>query len=91
MFAEKIYARVQVIGLPVEPVVFERGDLLKAATGERAGGRDAAKVPLASGLGVEERGRVLLLEKFERETVEGMWDPAIFAALERMLKREGTV
>src|SRR5579885_2499689 len=76
LFAEKIDARVRVIGLPVEPVVFKRCKLLKPSTGERAGGRNSIEVPLASGLGVEERGRVLPAEEFERATVEASVEDA---------------
>src|ERR1700748_2822271 len=78
----KIDARVRVIRLPVEPVIFQRSDLLKPASGEWAGSGCAVEAPLASGLGVEERGRVFLAEEFERATVEPSVEdahaPAVF-------------
>src|SRR5262245_60330558 len=44
-FAERIHLRVRVINLPVEPVIFQREDLLQLFTGKRAADRLAAETP----------------------------------------------
>src|SRR2546421_595699 len=49
-FAQEVRARVGVVGLPVEPVVLERGDFLQPTARERTRGGRAGEVPLASGL-----------------------------------------
>src|SRR2546423_15397368 len=75
-FAQEVRARVGVVGLPVEPVVLERGDFLQPPARERARRGRAVEVPLASGLRVEEGGRFRLEEGFERATVEAAVEDA---------------
>src|SRR2546421_11816601 len=75
-FAQEVRARVGVIGLPVEPVVLERGDFQQSLARERARRGRAVEVPLASGLRVEEGGRFGLEEEFERATVEAAVEDA---------------
>src|SRR5205814_33145 len=68
--AQQVHARVRVVGAPVEPVVFERRDFLKSSARERARRGAAGEVPRASGLGINECGRILAAEEFEGAAVE---------------------
>src|SRR5262245_35091799 len=59
------------INLPVEPVIFQRVDLLQLFSGERAANRLAGEVPGCPGLEVckLDRRRLGFNEKFERTPV----------------------